>query len=445
MERRAEQYSLVLEYEFENGISVSSSTAYHSNEWMALDDLDRRQTAQLGGIADVTLLNSRDLEDFFQEIRVTSPADRRLRWLVGASIFDFEGNRTSGFKVLGTIRSFSFGNIFDIQTTGIYGSIEYDINDQFTLSVEARRQSDDLTEARTSGAEEASGTFDSTTPRVILDYKLNQDLTIYASYSEGTRPGAFNVGLLGQPQSVLDQLSAGIGLGLEVPEEELTNLELGVKGTVWDGRAQIQAAIYTADWDAQSSAGLAVTLPDGSTDFIAGSVVGGKVDLWGLEFEGVLAATDNLTLEGTFSINDSEIDVNNNCADCGLLLGTSDISGLGKRLGRNPKTQGSFSGTYRGTINSDYDWYGRLDYIFTGTRYATDANLTETGDSHRVNLRAGVETGNLRLELYGENVFEDETFTNYQVLLDFSNFANRIITAGLPDKRTWGVRATYTF
>ena len=45
LERHAEQASLILDYEFANGISVSSSTAYHSNEWMALDDLDRRATA----------------------------------------------------------------------------------------------------------------------------------------------------------------------------------------------------------------------------------------------------------------------------------------------------------------------------------------------------------------------------------------------------------------
>lgn len=47
LERRAEQASLILDYEFANGISVSSSTAYHSNEWMALDDLDRRATSPM--------------------------------------------------------------------------------------------------------------------------------------------------------------------------------------------------------------------------------------------------------------------------------------------------------------------------------------------------------------------------------------------------------------
>lgn len=444
LERRAKQGSLILDYEFANGVGVSSSTAYHSNEWMALDDLDRRFTAPLGALRDVTLLNSRDLEDFSQEIRINSSSEQRLRWLLGASIFDFEGVRTSGLKVLGSIRSFSFGNIFDIRTTGLYGSIEYDLSDQFTLTAEARQQWDDLTEARSTGAEEASGTFKSFTPRFILNYKPSDDLLLYASYAEGTRPGAFNVGLLGQPQSVLEQL-ASIGLGLEVPEEKLQNLEFGVKGALWDGRAQIQAAIYKADWDAQSSAGLAVTLPDGATDFIAGSVVGGNIDLWGLEFEGVLAVTENLSLEATFSLNDSEIKVNNNCADCGLLIGTSDISGLGKRLSRNPRTQGSLSGAYQGSLNESYDWFGRVDYIFTGSRYATPANLTKTGASHRVNLRAGLERGNLRLELYGENVFNDKTFTNYQVLLDFAYFTNRVLTAGLPDKAAWGVRAAYSF
>ncbi len=446
LERRAEQASLIMDYEFENGIMLTSATAYHSNEWMALDDLDRRHYDPLPSqVQDTALLNSRDLEDFSQEIRVTSPQDRRLRWTVGVSYFDFEGVRTSGFKVLGSIRSFSFGNVFDITTTGIFGAVEYDFNDQFTLSVEARRQEDDLTEARTTGAESASGTFTSTTPRIILDYKPNADLTLYASYGEGTRPGAFNVNLLGQPQSVLDQL-AEVGIGTEVPEEELENIEFGIKGTLLDGRAQFSAAVYSADWDAQSATARQVTLPDGSTDFLSGNVIGGVIDLFGFEVEGVWAATDNLTLEGTFSYNEAEFKVFEDCGDCAFLLGTTDISGRGNVKSRSPETQASLSGTYQARLNDVYDWFTRLDFIHTGSRYATDANLLETGDANRFNLRVGIENENLRLEAYGENLFEDRTFTNYQLLLDFSQFGlNRVITAGLPDDRTFGVRAVYTF
>jgi outer membrane receptor protein involved in Fe transport len=103
----------------------------------------------------------------------------------------------------------------------------------------------------------------------------------------------------------------------------------------------------------------------------------------------------------------------------------------GNVKGKSPETQGSLSGTYQDQFNEEFDWFTRVDYLHTGSRYATDANLLETGDSNRVNLRLGIENENLRLELYGENLFDDETFTNYQLLLDFAYFgANRIITAG---------------
>ena len=44
--------------------------------------------------------------------------------------------------------------------------------------------------------------------------------------------------------------------------------------------------------------------------------------------------------EGTYGLNDSDIKVLKDCADCGVLMGTQDISGLGKRKQRNPKVQG---------------------------------------------------------------------------------------------------------
>lgn len=449
LERLAKQASLIMDYEFANGLTLTSSTAVHSNEWMALDDLDRRNSAALPGTPgpaqDVTLLNSRDLEDFSQEIRLSSSPDNRLRWMIGASYFDFEGVRTSGFKVFGAIRSFSFGNVFDNTTTGLFGSVEYDITDKVTVSVEARRQKDEVSEARTSGAESASGTFNSTTPRIIVDFKPNDDLTFYATYGEGTRPGAFNVNLLGQPQSVLDQL-ATIGIGASVPEEEIQNLEAGVKGTFLDGRAQASLSIYTADWDAQSATGRQVTLPDNSLSFISGNVIAGVIELQGVEVEGIWAASDNFTVEGTFSYNEAVYKDYNACGDCVFIMGTTDITGLNKIKSRTPETQGSLSGTYQRQLNDTYEWFVRGDYIHQGSRFATDANVLETGSSNRFNLRAGIESENLRLEAYSKNLFDDDTLPNYQLLLDFAYFgANRVITSGLPEKRTYGIRAIYTF
>jgi iron complex outermembrane receptor protein len=408
---------------------------------MALDDLDRRATADLG-IRNVSLLNGRDLEDSSVEVRFTSPQDQRLRWMVGVSKFSFEGKRTSGFNIFGTVRSLSLGNVFDIETTGIFAALEYDLTDQLTLNVEGRRQKDEVEEARSSGAEFVTGTFNSTTPRIALDYKLNDDVTVYASYGEGTRPGGFNVNLFNQPQNVLDSL-AQVGLFKEIEEEELEMSEIGIKASLMDGDAWVQAAFYQGDWSAQQAAGAFV-----GNVFYGGTATGGDIDLSGFELEGLWRVSDNFTLEATLSNNASDIKVLSDCADCAVLTGNSDISGLGKQKQRNPRTQHSLSGTLTGQFSSGPDWYLRGDLIHTGSSYATDANILETGSSSRVNMRFGIIRDNLKVELIGENLTNDKTFTNYQFLIDFAWLppgVNRVATAGLPDKRYVGLKATYSF
>lgn len=439
--REAEQLSLIMNFELPAGITLTSITASNENRWMALDDLDRRATASLG-TRDVSLLNGRDLEDFSQEIRITSSWDQRFRWMVGLSKFKFEGKRTSGFHIFGTVRSLSLGNVFDIETEGYFAAIEYDITDSLTINVEGRRQEDEVEEARSSGDEFVSGTFKSTTPRVALDYRFNDDITFYASYGEGTRPGGFNVNLFNQPQDVLDAL-ATVGLYKEIEEEELEMIEFGIKASLLNGRAWLQAAIYQGDWSAQQAAGTFV-----EDVFYGGTATGGDIDLSGFELEGAWAVSDNFTLEATFSHNDSEIKTLTDCADCTVLLGNPDISGMGKRKQRNPKVQGSLSGTLVGQMRGGIGWYLRADYIHTGSSYATDANILETGSSDRINMRFGLEKDNLKVELVGKNLTGDKTFTNYQFLIDFAWLPpgmNRVATAGLPDKRYFGLKATYSF
>ena len=87
-------------------------------------------------------------------------------------------------------------------------------------------------------------------------------------------------------------------------------------------------------------------------------------------------------------------------------------------------------------------------YKRQGSSFATDANILETGASDRLNMRFGIVRDNLKLELIGENLTDDKTFTNYQFLIDFAWLppgVNRVATAGLPDRRYYGLKATYSF
>ena len=445
MERRALSASLVLDYEFANGMSLDSISAYHSNEWMVLDDVDRRATARLGDIRDTGLLNNRDLRDFSQELRLSGDQGR-WRWQLGANYFDTTGVRSTGLKFLFWTQGLGVGNSWDIQTTGLFGSMGYDLTDQLSVSVEGRQQWDKVAEGGAAGTAKLSDTFASFTPRVIVDYKVSEDITVYGSFAQGTRPGTFNANLVGRSQQELDQIREQTGAGLTVPEEELDSFELGLKGSLLDGRAWVTATLYRADWKAQSATGAFVTAPDGSVDFVGIKAVGGKVELNGIELEGALAVTDQITIDATFSVNDSEIKRGTCTSHCPVLIGVDNVDGLGKRTQKNPKNQGSLGLAYTDQFNERFDWYARVDYIMTGSRFAGTPNLTETGDSHRVNVRAGIENEMLRVEVFGKNVFDDKTFTNYQILHDFAFLGpRRVLTAGLPDRAVWGVRASYNF
>ena len=446
LERHALETSLVADYQFSGGITLSSITAYHFNKWAALSDIDGRPTAKLGPAFDTLLLNNSDYSDFSQEARVTSAPDDKLRWMVGGSYTDQDAANTSGFRLPpGTFRSTAVGSVNLVKTRGLFGSAAYDIFDQLTLNVEARRQWDKISDGVIAGLV-LSDTFKSFTPRVVLDYKPTDEITIYASWAKGTRPGTFNTSLVGRPQSELDQIRAAISADISVPEERLDSYEVGFKGRLWDGRAFLTAAIYSAKWrDQQSVALTPITRANGTLDLVTATGSGGKTNLSGVEIEGEARLTDKLTVEGTFAYNDTDI-ITRDCGDCLLLLGVRDVLGLNKEMSRTPKYKGTVSASYTDELTADYNWFTRADYIYTGSMFETEANLTTTGAAKKVNLRLGIENDTLMVEVYGTNIFNDKTFTGYQRLTDFPFAANRsALAVGLPNRPVYGARATYKF
>lgn len=450
MRREAFEASLILDYEFENGITVSSITAAHSNDQSRLGDFDYRWTADPRPGRDVAGVGDRTLEDFSQEIRVASSAEGKLQWMVGASYFDIEENLGGAFRI------FSFRppsnpdpngpEMNTGETTALFGSISYDVSDQFAVSVEARSQRDKVSKGFPRGIT-LGETFRAFTPRVILDYKPTEQMTLYASFAQGTRPGDFNPALVTASPDDLACISAAIGADIFIPEEDLDNYELGFKGLLWDGRASITAAVYKGEWRNMHTRG-EVQCPQADGTFLGFQTtgLGGSSDLTGLEVEVVAVVTENLTLEATFALNDTEI-LSRDSNDAGILLGVRELAGLGNQFSRYPRVSGTASGTYRDALTATTNWFARVDYIYKDGKWATDANLTKTPKENRINLRVGVEVGeNLRMEAYCTNLTDDDAFTGFQSFPDLGFFGGRrILTIGLPVKRSYGVRATYRF
>jgi iron complex outermembrane receptor protein len=468
LRRDAVELSLVLDWEFGNGMSLSSITAIHENEYSSFEDVDRRQTrGESGSIfgfnagpgsADSYQLTFTDLEDMYQEFRLSSATDQKLQWMFGVSYSEQDYKLVSYSKLSGFgVSPSQVLRTHDPETSAIFGSINWQMTDQLELSVEARQQADKVIEGTQRVAIGFVGTtfeetFDSFTPRVILDWQPRDNSSIYLSYALGTNPGQFNAGLDGLSQGELDQIAAQTagGAALSIPEEEIENIEFGAKTSFWDGRGQISAAVYYADWTSIPIAEIVGYNPDGGgpPELIQVNGSGGQADLSGIELEGSLLAGDHWMLEGTFSLTQSDIGTFVS-SDASVLIG-DPLAVLGNEFSRYPEQSGTLSATYSNELSNGLGWYTRGDYIYRGSTWMTNANLTKTSDSSTFNLRIGLEGEQWRVEGYALNLFEEEGYNQLQLLFDLSGqsgvgFGPRTAVGSYIPKQAFGVRATFDF
>ena len=462
LERHATQAVLSLDYDFSNGMSVSTITGYNENKSQTITDQTQQDTSGIPNSLAAFIPTVRPFvnwlfridtlnEDFSQEFRIASDDQTRFSWLLGANYFWQKNQSTTLCDCPFGQLSFGGGDN-RVETKGIFGSISYDITDQLELNLEGRYQWDEIT-----GGSLATGldpnlnnTFKNFLPRVILDYKPTEDMTVYATFSRGSQPGGFNGFLLSQPPEVVAQVQAVTGAGLTFDEEELDNYELGLKGSFLDGRMQLSSAVYYAQWKNQIISDIVqAELPNqpGTFTVLRPSTNRGKTDLQGIELEVSYLATNNLTLSGQVAYNDSEIK-EFRCQTCEVdITGSPDVTG--NRLPEVSNTNASASLAYRDDFNGNYEWFFRGDYIFKGSAWATPANLAKTGVSHRVNVRLGLESESIRVEGYVTNLFNDKTYTTLERFFDLTTFFQPVrdnsFPVGLPDKRKWGIRSTYDF
>jgi len=531
LEREAEEISVVVDINFDNGMNLNIVSAQHENAYSSHNDTDRRVTEGLhlqglgGGMfggfganhpADANDLRMNSMEDDSIEFRLSSSDDQAFRWMIGYSQLDMEwftqviGNlivyypssednaarQAAGempvcynpywpFYGAGLAGSNACGAYGDttsnnndmkwdsVDNSAFYAAIEYDISDNLTLSLDLRRQEDEITtggvSAYTGGfpktlgdlANQQNGTFKRTLPRVILDYKPDEDTTMYFSYSEGSLPGTFNPSLATLTESQLAEIAQQTGgAGIEVDEEVSENLEFGIKKTILDGRGFVSVAIYDTDLTNVHTPFFSPTYTDadGLQQTLSGNITsqGGEASLSGIEIDGTVILDDFWSLDFTYALNDSEIGDGFQSADTFDLMGDRNAV-KGNMFSRYPKNSGSLSANYSKETAADREVFARIDAIYTGKMYASNAMLAHTGSGTKFNLRGGLETDSYRIEMYVTNLFDDSQPKGLQQLYDLSGITGgfgdgvtqaagpRIVSIALADKRTVGIRASYKF
>ena len=452
---------LNIDYALPSGWDIASHTALHKTQVGNIAPQffrDNRYTVNpnFGRVANVLpylgtyLMQQNYVYDGSQELRITSPQDARLRGTLGGIWFYTRtpGTSSGGFQPasVGVVNPMARASA---STPAIFGGLYYDISDVLTLSAEARYQWDNIKSQNVAPLPVgplSQAQFTSFSPRITIDYKYAPNSLVYALWSRGYRPGGFNPNLIGQEAFVLNQLAV-LGATENFLQEKLDNYEIGWKATWAGNRVRTRFAGYYDLWrNGQVSQSLNVNRSNGGVLVAMVTTNVGGVDLYGVEAEGEAQITDKLNLKVNFNWAASKI--KNYVSAISIRINGSDQVN-GKSFPKAPVLAWAVTPTYTDHLSGDWDWFARLDWRHRGKYYADVTNVAWIGAANYLDLHLGVKNENLTLEIYGTNLNEDKHFLTAQQGNDSLCCAAATNVNGmqlyLPDKRSFGVKASYKF
>lgn len=336
-----------------------------------------------------------------QELRLVSSGVTQLQWSLGATYT--ENDQFAEVVVISDLSGAAIEILTDIeaQSWAVFGDINYQLTDQLTVGFGIRFFEE---EKEIPGQ---SDTFDSIDPRLYLSYSLTEDIQIYSSIAEGFRSGGFN--------------SLGLGFPESYDPETLRSFELGSKMSLLNNRLDAEVALFYSEYkDIQSQI---ITLSGlGYLDNI------GEAEVKGVDLSLALAMTEQLTLKFSGNYIDTEF------VD-GPVGGELEV---GDRLDYIPKYNYTLSAIYDVSWSVDVSGYIRLDYNEQGKSYdrlRTFGLEDESGVINLLNARVGADWGDIALELYANNLLND----NEQVFPTVTEDLMRL------RPRTIGISASYSF
>jgi outer membrane receptor protein involved in Fe transport len=420
-----------------------------------------------------------DAENESFELRISSPTDARIRGMVGWYYYYQEVNGVQRrFNSFSNGYQFGFSRDEEEENYAIFGSIEVDLIDQLSLTLDYRYAEDTLTQTSSPEVQAAGGfasaeeTFYSTSPRLILSYQPNNDMNFYASVAKGNKPGGFNgewfddntsslvieaaIGLNCDPSRATDPntaawIASSCGKAI-VKEEESWTWELGAKVDLLDGRLTANTAIFYIDWTNQGINNNQcipredITNADGpnaTCEVNLGVVNAGESRIYGAELELQYAATENLILGFSYGLTDSKLEeyfddglAQFSCnwwefynSDIPALLsrplpdceaqGAGDANGQVSEL--VPKHTANLSANYSRSLTGDMDWFVKSYLNYESKKYVSVSNLAEIGDIYIWDASVGVNSDIWQVTAYIKNILDDDTPT---VAFDFPLFDN---------------------
>lgn len=287
--------------------------------------------------------------------------------------------------------------------------------------------------------------WDALTGSLKANLHLDENHSVYASYSRGFKAGGFT----SASHNFADR-SGNSNLPRTRFEEEYSDaFEIGSKGFYFDRSVMLNASIYY-----QTYTDYQVAIVDSVTALSSISNAG-EVSVQGAELEMRWQASSNLALDASVAYVDSRFDdyegaacVRPQYSRAACDAGVQDLSG--KRVNAvSPWTANLFA-TWTQEMNSGANWYLRGEYIFRDDRiYSSDLDPGTAAPSYQLlNASAGFVSadGSIEAILWTKNLLDEDYFTAINSNADGSRGTGDAGLVGSPgQERSIGINLKYRF
>ncbi len=404
------------------------------------------------GTFDVELLQigaPASTEEFSQELRFTSPDDGRWRYSVGAYYYSVEKKDGNSGVAAQTPLPRGFANfcpciqffpgvgfalpafprtsvgdlafrgwfsgprgdatdeveqLLETDARSVFGSLDANFTDQLKGRVELRWTDEEKHSQDFVSDFDLNNSWDFISWRATLDFKPSENTMYYASIAGAEKSGAFD---FDNEENINGEQ---VFVASFIDPEKNTSYELGVKGTYMGGRLSADIALFFIDWTE-------IVIPqlvgiDSSGIPLTGTISldmnAGDATVQGLEASFGFAFTESLTGTLGFSLTDSEFDDARieSFADFPSYAPDGDVAG--NELLRQSATQANATLNYRRAFRGDMEWYVRTDVLYTGKQWVGAVNQAEIPAHTYVNLKIGIDAERYSVELWSDNLLDDD-------------------------------------
>ena len=386
-------------------------------------------------------------EQFSNELRYAGRFFDRLDATVGFYYFNSDQFYEEKRFILGGLRRLQGGGLLDTRQYGVFGQLEFDLTEAFSLIAGARYTNEKrdavlvnlgLNNFPSTGGfvgplcSVVAGTclgspnpvapftgsdkWTNVTPKFGATWSPREDLNLYAHWTEGVRSGGFNLRNTGTVNPAL--------FFNAFDEETVRTIEAGLKAQPLDGRVQINAAAFRTKIDDMQRE---LNLPDpvaGVNQFIRNTA---DATILGFEVEAQIFLTEDLLLTGNVGHLDGDYDsvnLNLNSDFIDNVTGTATTTGQFNPPGDTeiidardlalliprlaPWTYGA-GFVHNLDLSGETSVTTRFNYSHRDDNAFTDNNLGILQGADIIDASVALNLGRATLSIYGQNLLNEVT------------------------------------